>query len=391
MYIQRQITDKLHNLLQGFPVVYLTGPRQSGKSTLLKHAYPSYTYLNLEEVDTRNFALDDPRGFLAVNGDRVIIDEAQRAPELFSYIQARVDKGNAPGTYILSGSQNFLMLRSISQSLAGRVGILTLLPLSLQEMAQTDIVFADKSDWLWTGGYPRIKAFNIAPNDFYPNYLETYVERDIRTETGVHDLGRFKRFMAACAARVGTPINLSDIARDLSADARTISSWLSILEESYIAFRMNPWYGNLGKRQTKKPKLYFYDTGLLCSLLGITHPQVLVEHGMRGFVFENAVISELAKSYHNAGQRPPFFFWRDKDDHDKEVDLLIEHHDGLELIEVKSSQTANAKYTFGIRGFTANNAVKVKGSYVVYDGYDNLRLSQAEFVNWRNLHGFDPA
>jgi predicted AAA+ superfamily ATPase len=384
-YIQRILTEKLLALAASFPVLYLTGPRQSGKSTLLKHAFPKYAYVNLEEADVRRFAAEDPRGFLRAHGDRVVIDEAQRAPDLFSYIQTKVDTADEAGMYILSGSQNFLLLRNISQSLAGRVGILTLLPLSLEERADRDEKSLSTDRWLCMGGYPRLFSARIDPADYYPSYIETYVERDIRYETGVHDLGRFSAFLRVCAARTGTPINFTDIGKEVSADARTIASWISILEESYVIFRLRPWHKNFGKRQTRTPKLYFYDTGLLCSLLGMRDASDLNGHKLRGYIFENAVIAELAKGCFNAGRKPPFYFWRDSDGKDKEIDLLIERPGAPDLIEIKSAETATSKYTKNIRAFAAASGNIDAAGYVVYDGPDKLFLDGISFVNWRAL------
>jgi predicted AAA+ superfamily ATPase len=385
MYIERAITEKLLSLAASFPIIFLTGPRQSGKSTLLKRAFPRYAYVNLEELDVRRFAEEDPRGFLHTYGDRVVIDEAQRVPELFSYIQTRVDEKDAAGMYILSGSQNFLLLRNISQSLAGRVGILTLLPMSLEERTERDKASLSTNRWLCAGAYPRLFSAKIEPADYYPSYIETYVERDIRHETGVHDLGRFSAFLKICAARTGTPINFTDIGKELSADARTIASWLSILEESYIVFRLPPWYENLGKRQTRKPKLYFHDTGLLCSLLGVSGEDALKDHPLRGYIFENAVISELTKRCCNAGKRPSFYFWRDLNGRDREIDLLIERPGAPDLIEIKSAETATVKHTRNFRAFAESAGNADAGRYVVYDGPDGLRADGASFVNWRAL------
>jgi predicted AAA+ superfamily ATPase len=410
MYIERKLTGKLQALAAKFPVIFLTGPRQSGKSTLVKRAFSDYDYVNLEEKDQRDFAVRDPRGFLDLYGDKAIIDEAQRAPDLFSYIQTKVDEDDRPGRYLLSGSQNFLILRSISQSLAGRVGILTLLPLSLAERFAGPDDMPATDEWLYRGAYPRLLAQGIDPVDYYPSYVDTYVERDVRNETGVHDIGRFKAFLKVCAARTGTPVNFTDIGKELSADARTVASWLNILEESYVIFRLRPWYKNIGKRQTRTPKLYFYDTGLLCSLLGIDEPGLLRGHSMRGYLFENAVITEIAKAFYNEGKRPPLYFWRDSGDRDREIDLLIEKAGALDLIEIKSAATAITKYTKNIHSFaretltgsmppdgqgpSSESRAPVPGKFVVYDGPDGLRIAETVFLNWRRLRGgriFDSA
>ncbi|MDR1572256.1 MAG: ATP-binding protein [Clostridiales Family XIII bacterium] len=385
MYIERAISRKLRALASKFPVVFLTGPRQSGKSTLLRRVFSGHEYVNLEEADTRRFAQEDPRGFLGAYGDHAVIDEAQRAPALFSYIQTRVDEKDKGGMYILSGSQNFLMMRNISQSLAGRVGILTLLPLSLAELPARRKKSLSADRWMHMGAYPRLFSSDIEPADYYPSYISAYVERDVRQETGVHDLARFRAFLRVCAARTGEPVNFTDIGKEISADARTVASWISVLEESYITFRLQPWYRNLGKRQTRTPKLYFHDTGLLCSLLGMDDEDSLHMHDMRGHIFENAVISELAKVWHNSGKVPPFYFWRAGGD--REIDLIIERSDALELVEIKSGETAIPKHVRNIRAFATDYVTARTEGRVVYDGPDGLRVGGVPFANWRSLWG----
>jgi predicted AAA+ superfamily ATPase len=385
-YLKRAITGRILHMASKFPVVFLTGPRQSGKSTLLQNLFQEkYEYVSLEEKDTRDFALSDPRGFLNSFKGKVIIDEAQRAPDLFSYIQTRVDKKETPGMYILSGSQNFLMMRSISQSLAGRVGILSLLPFSLSELATANMLPKTADAWMFNGAYPRLISSKIDTEDFFPSYIATYVERDIRLETKIHDLDKFRRFIGITAASTGSPVNLSKLGAEVSIDARTVNSWLSILEESYIIFRLTPYFNNLGKRYIKTPKLYFYDTGLLCALLGFTNVKELKLHGMRGHIFEAAVISETVKKYFNAGQRPRLYYWRDSDNKEKEIDLLEESPHGLELTEIKSSQTANKEYVKNIVNFNPTPPQTVKSKRVIYDGSEKPVFSGVRYINWRSL------
>jgi predicted AAA+ superfamily ATPase len=384
--IERAITGRLLHVASKFPVVFLTGPRQSGKSTLLQNLFQEkYEYVSLEEKDIRDFALNDPRGFLNSFKGKVIIDEAQRAPDLFSYIQTRVDKKKTPGMYILSGSQNFLMMNNISQSLAGRVGILSLLPFSLSELVTANRLPKTADEWMLNGAYPRLISSKIGTEDFFPSYIATYVERDIRLETKIHDLDKFRRFLGVTAASVGSPVNLSKLGAQVSIDARTVNAWLSILEESYIIFRLPPYFNNLGKRYIKTPKLYFYDTGLLCALLGFTHVKELKLHGMRGHIFEAAVISEIVKKYFNAGQRPRLYYWRDSDNKEKEIDLLEEDPQGLALTEIKSSQTANREYIKNMVNFNPAPPQTVQSRRVIYDGSEKPVFSGVRYVNWRSL------
>jgi predicted AAA+ superfamily ATPase len=385
-YVERDITAKLKDYAGVFPVIFLTGPRQSGKSTLLKNVFPDYRYVNLEETDLRERAADDPRGFLNFLGGRAIIDEAQHVPDLFSYIQTFVDESGGNGMFILSGSQNFLLLKRISQSLAGRVGILSLLPFTSRESALAGSRPENTNDWLFTGQYPRLITRGIAPPDFYPNYIKTYVDRDIRFETGVQNLDKFTSFLRICAVCAGNPLNLASVANATGVDARTISSWINVLEESYIIFRLKPYTRKVIPRYSKKPKLYFYDTGLLCNLLGIKSAEELALHKQRGVIFENAVITDYYKSIYNLGGFPSdnTFFWRDSSNRDKEVDLIIERADSLDLYEIKAAETAKRKFADNLLSFE-RSAPKVKCTKtVIYDGPNDLPGKDADFVNRGN-------
>jgi predicted AAA+ superfamily ATPase len=381
VYVERELGGKLAQLAGKFPAIYLNGPRQSGKSTLLGHVFPGHTQVNLEEPDRRSFALDDPRGFLASLGSRAVIDEAQRAPNLFSYLQTVLDSSDEPGRFVLSGSQNFLVARAVSQSLAGRVAVLTLLPFSLAEL---DAVGGPETaeEWMLAGGYPRLHTAGIEPRDYFPSYTATYLERDVRAETGVKDIDRFRALMGTLGSRVGSPLNLADIGRQVGADARTVGSWLNILAESYIVFTLPSWHINADKRIAKRPKLFFHDTGLLCSLLGVRNAEQLGASRVKGHVFENAVVSEAAKAFLNRGEAPRLHYLNDHDS-SAEIDLVVETGSGVAVWEIKASQTANSKYATAVARF--QTAVDVADRRVVYDGPDGLSQQGVPYSNWRKL------
>src|SRR3989344_5658808 len=309
--IKRALEVKIRSLFKELPLVVVTGPRQSGKTTLIKKIFPKLKYVSLEDPNSRVFALKDPRRFLETYEPPAIIDEAQRVPEIFSYLQTVTDNNNRSGQYLISGSQNLLLMEKISQSLAGRVGLLTLLPLSLTEI-EKEISKSRLNSVLLRGFYPRVLAKKIHPNDWYPNYIQTYLERDVRQLKNISDLNLFHRFLSLCAGRTGQILNLSSLAADCGVTHNTIQSWLSVLEAGYIIFKLPPYYRNLNKRLVKSPKLYFYDTGLVCSLLGIETVEQLVNYPLRGAIFETMVISELVKAETNQGRRPGANFLSDK-------------------------------------------------------------------------------
>ena len=335
--IERVLSSFVRDNASWFPIVSVTGPRQSGKSTLVQHVFPDYMYVNLEDEATRNLALADPAGFIRERPARLVIDEAQRVPELFSAIQIASDASGEPGQYVLSGSQNFLLLKQIGQTLAGRVGICKLLPLSYRECAEHGEELVPDA-FMLEGGYPRLHVANIPPSVFFDNYLQTYVERDVAGYIDVRSMVPFRALLGLCAQGCGSLLNVSRLSGDLGVARATVDSWLSILESSYVLFRLPPYHANLRKRLTKTPKIYFYDTGLLCHLLGIHTPEQLRDSPARGAVFENLVVAETLKRHLHAGHNPELYFYRD--DSKIEVDLVdMTNRMAPELAEIKSTTT----------------------------------------------------
>ena len=379
--IARTIQQKIENLASKFPVVTLTGPRQSGKSTLLRHAFPNYQYVSLENLDVRTFATEDPHGFLKTYPRHVIIDEAQRVPTLFSYIQTHVDEVDEPGLYILSGSHNFLLMETVNQSLAGRTAILKLLPFSHDEKVSGGILPSTIDEEIFYGGYPRIFDKNISPTDYYPFYLQTYVERDVRMMKNIGDLSAFIRFLKLCAGRIGQLLNLSSLANDCGISVPTASSWLSLLEASYICHLLRPDWNNFSKRLVKTPKLYFYDTGLACSLLDISSPSQLATHYLRGGLFENLVITNFLKRAWNKGYEADLRFWRDSQGN--EVDLLL--YDGSThptAYEIKSGATFNTDFFSGLTKWASLSDTPTTSLNVIYSGKDTLTTSKGTLLAW---------
>ena len=378
--IERHIKDSLKHYLEKFPVVLLTGPRQSGKSTLLKNYFPDYDYVSLEEPDIRLFAETDPRGFLANYPHNTIIDEAQYVPQLFSYIQSLTDKENSVGRFILSGSQNFLLMQSITQSLAGRAAILKLLPFSYSELNHASIAPDTINECIFTGGYPRIYDKQILPGEFYPNYIQTYVERDVRLLRNITDMSLFIRFVKLCAGRIGQILNIASLALESGVSVVTANAWLSVLETSYIAFQLKPYHHNYNKRLIKSPKLYFYDTGLACSLLGIENYRQLQTHYFRGELFENWIISEYMKKNYAIGKEPAVYFWRDSNG--IEIDLLIAEGEALSAIEIKSGSTMKTDFFKNL-----NLWQKISGTpddlTVVYGGDQSYQTSNGNLLSWK--------
>jgi len=364
-----------------FPVITLTGPRQTGKTTLCKNTFPEYKYISLENVDSLERLANDTLPILRQYGDGLIIDEAQHFPELFSYIQIAADE-NRNRHYILSGSSNFALMERVTQSLAGRTAVMTLLPLSLEELPDTKSL--ETNTLLLRGGYPAIWAHNINPTDAHASYYATYVERDLRQLVNVRNLSTFRQFVRLSAGRTSCVFIASDFANELGVDVKTIQHWNSILETSYITFSLPPYYRNIGKRITKTPKRYFYDTGLLCYLIGIENELQLETHPLRGAIFENYIVAEAMKQHLHRGKVPNLFYYRDKSQN--EVDLIREQtFETLEAYEIKSSCSLHPSFFKGLDYFKKLYGEKVVSSSVIYDGDEHSDIPYRAFGNFRNV------
>jgi len=379
--IRRNIEQVLCTLLQKFPAVNITGPRQSGKTTLVKSLNGDYNYLSLENPDTRLFAESDPRGFLRSAGEKFILDEVQYVPQLFSYLQEILDTAKENGKVILLGSQSFLMNQHISQSLAGRVASLKLLPLSYAELKSANQNSQNIDTVLFRGGYPRLFNETIEPVYFFPNYIETYLQRDVRLLRNIENLNTFVRFIKLCAGRVGNILDISSLANDAGISVNTAKAWLSLLEASYILYFVQPFSGNVNRRMIKSPKLYFYDTGLVCSLLNIEQEKQLETFYLRGALFENFVFSELIKSRFNAGLPANFYFLRDSKG--VEIDCVQELPEGMRFIEIKSSETLSNDHIRNIN--LLKNLFPKTENNVVYSGQKVVDFHNVRFVNWQNM------
>ncbi|MDA3905335.1 MAG: ATP-binding protein [Bacteroidales bacterium] len=366
--IPRTAEKEIRALALQFKAVAIVGPRQSGKTTLVRMIFKDKPYVNLENPDIRLFAIEDPRGFLSNYPQGAILDEAQRVPELFSYLQQILDESTIMGMFVITGSNNFLLQESISQSLAGRVGYLNLLPLSLEEINDNE---SSSNQLLFKGGYPALQSENILPSKWFANYIRTYVERDVRLLKNISDLVTFERFLRLCAGRIGQLLNMSSLSVEVGVDVKTISSWISILETSFVLFRLQPFHKNFNKRIVKMPKIYFYDTGLAVNLLGIENIGQLDLHPFRGSLFENMIVVEFLKRRYNAGKTNNLFFWRDNVGN--EIDLLLTQGINQIPIEIKSGQTVTGDYLKGIQFW--NKMAQSEGGFVVYGGDSTQKRS----------------
>ncbi|MES2213195.1 MAG: ATP-binding protein [Pseudomonadota bacterium] len=350
MLYPRVITERVNRLAQLYPVLGITGPRQSGKTTLAKFLFPNLPYVSLENLDIRLEATEDPRAFLAKYVNGAIFDEVQNTPDLLSYLQQIVDDDPRKGRYVITGSQNFALSAHIAQSLSGRIGMLTLLPLSLKELNWRDVSSKEEiHKAIYAGGYPRLHHDKMQPSEFYSGYIQTYIERDVRQLKNIGDLGSFGKFLKLCAGRIGQVVNFSSLALDAGISNTTAKQWLTVLEASYIIFPLQSYYKNFSKRLIKMPKLYFYDTGLACSLLGIGSSEQLDSHYLKGGLFENLMILEVLKGRMNKGLPGDIYFWRDQTGH--EIDLICAWGGVIHAVEIKSGATLQSDYTKNIDYF----------------------------------------
>ena len=381
-FYPRSSAELLLHSLKGYPVVVLTGPRQAGKSTLLRQALPGWQMLSLEDIDLREFAQSDPRAFLQRYPAPLILDEAQRVPDLLSYIQTMVDASARMGQYVLSGSQQFSLLAGVTQSLAGRASLIELHPLRLKELSDGGDMPTSLDRYLLQGGYPAVHARRLDTQRYYADYVASYVERDVRSLSAVQDLGTFQRFMRLCAARTAQLLNLNALANDCGISQPTAHAWMNLLETSFIVKRIAPYHRNFGKRLVKTPKLYFLDTGLCAWLLGITSERDMQSHYARGALFETWAVTEALKWRAVRGNAQPLYFWRDNIGN--EVDLLLEQGGGITLVEVKSGQTFQLGWLQSLKTVQRHMNQPTRNA-VLYGGDLSAGRTDAELVGWRNL------
>ncbi|NTU73731.1 ATP-binding protein [Candidatus Roizmanbacteria bacterium] len=385
--IKRAITPHIDRLRKGFPVIVVTGPRQSGKTTLIKKMFSDYHYFNLENPETLGMVENDPSGFINAKTHNIIIDEVQRVPQLLSYIQAVVDEQHIPGNFILSGSENLLLSEKINQSLAGRAAYVNLLPLSIEELKRHDHT-PHVYEQIFSGFYPAIYDKDIKPVDYYDQYIATYVERDLKQISNITNLSLFRKFLALLAGRIGQLVNLSSLANDVGVAVNTIESWISILEASYLVFRLQPYYENYGKRYIKSSKIYFTDTGLACRLLGLSSPQEVTKHYLIGGLFENLIIIELKKYILNHSKSAKLYFFRDSNGN--EVDLVIDGGIAQIPVEIKSGATFTTEFLKGLEYWKKLKVCQphtkpALPGFVIYNGTQTYKTDTYELLNWSTL------
>ncbi len=384
--LPRNAQATLQTLARGYPFIALTGPRQSGKTTLSRLAFAEKPYVSLEDPDTLEFALADPRRFLAQYPDGAILDEAQRAPALFSYLQTLADGDGRMGLYILTGSQQFGLFAGITQSLAGRVGLVQLLPFSIRELQDAAQLPDTLDAFLYQGCYPPLYDRPLAPGHWHANYVATYLERDLRQLVNIRDLTSFRRFLRLCAGRTGQLLNLSSLANDCGISHNTAKSWISILEASYILFLLPPHHRNFNKRIVKTPKLYFYDTGLAAWLMGIQNSEQLPTHPHRGALFETLIVTELLKGRYNQADISNLFFWRDNTGN--EVDVVLDTGSRLIPLEIKSGQTITPDFFRPLSKWLAWAGEEAGRAYLVYGGEQDQTRQQCTVLSWRSARSF---
>ena len=381
--VTRTAESRLLKLSKSFRSVAVVGPRQSGKTTLCRLVFPAKPYVSLENPDVWEFSRTDPRGFLAQYPTGAILDEVQKAPHLFSYLQQVLDETTKKGLFILTGSSNFIMQEGISQTLAGRVGYLELLPLSIEEIAGNQRLPAHFASLAFKGGYPELYRGAMRPIDWYPNYISTYIERDVRQLKNIGSLGAYLRFLKLCAGRNGQILNLASLANDCGIDSKTAGSWLSVLQTSFIVYLLRPYHVNFNKRVVKSPKLYFYDTGLACHLLGVEKYQQVNTHAAKGALFENLVIMEVLKSRLNKGMPDNLYYWRDKTGH--EIDLVLEAGGKMTAVEVKAGETIAGDYFRHMDYFDSITDGPLK-KLLIYNGTESQQRSgNLRIMNWKGI------
>jgi uncharacterized protein len=378
--IDREIEEELRTLQNEFPIIAILGPRQSGKTTLSKKVFSTYEYISLEDIDHREFAQNDPRGFLSRYKSNVIFDEIQRVPELMSYLQTHADAQKRNGKIVITGSHNFLLMEQISQSLAGRVGITKLLPFTVDEIREKS---KSLNEVLFSGMFPRIYDQHIRPETFYKNYISSYIEKDVRQIKKITNLDNFMKFMRIIAGRTGQELNLSVISEECGISHNTVKEWISILEASFIIYKMRPYHKNYNKRIVKNPKIYFTDTGLVCNLLGIRKTDEIDYHFLRGNIFETFVVNEFIKYNFNYGEKLQLYYWRDN--HQKEMDLIVDFGKEHYGIEIKSSKTVQEKYFDSLKYWTKLSGDKSSSLFLVYGGNDNTIRNKMNVVSWKSI------
>lgn len=380
--IRRDITDQIVKAAKFFKVIAILGPRQSGKTTLARTIFSNHNYVSFEDLDMRAKALEDPRLFFSdySNEYGLILDEIQHAPHLLSYIQTIVDREKKNGFFVITGSQNILVNQAVTQTLAGRIALLTLFPLSINELAQANLLPEKIEEAAFKGSYPSVYAEEVSPEQTYKYYISSYIERDVRDIKNISSLTKFRHFLQLCAGRVGQIMNFESLGNDLGIDGTTVKAWISVLEASYGAFLLYPFYKNFGKRVIKSPKLFFVDTGIVCSLLNIRSGQELALHHMRGNILENYIISDLFKQYYNLDRKPSLYFWREQQD--REIDCILEEALFVKLIEIKAGKTVSKRY-FEPFAHWKEIADVQNYNYIIYSGEDQT-WPEATVLNWKS-------